>query len=136
MRATYQVGMRVSLIVRIKNLWLGNAGVFPHYLTERKYKMGTRILRYDNYSEFNRSCVLVTDKESYIVMSLVHSLCDSVFIRYYMAKQAKQDEFKLVYQTQTKVSGLTATGADLLFTSDVQRFGADMVESYQRLENG
>lgn len=96
--------------------------------------MGARILRLENYSEFNRSCVLVTEKESYIVMGLVHSLFDSVLIRYYMAKQAKQEEFKLVYQTQIRVNGLTAVGTDLLFSSDIQRYGAEMVESYHRLE--
>lgn len=83
-------------------------------------------------NQFCRSCQVVVGGCTYTVLGvLALSYMGLLTATYYVSRQDKPELSLLCYHTQGKALGMSSELADLRVISDIQKFGAAMVEQYE-----
>lgn len=84
-------------------------------------------------NQFCRSCQISMGAATYTIMAtMVLSYMGVLTASYYVSRQDKPEVALLCYHTQGKALGMSGELADLRFVADVQKFGVEIIEVFDK----
>ena len=84
-------------------------------------------------NQFCRSCQVSVGATTYTIMAtMALSYMGVLTASYYVSRQDKPELALLCYRTQGKALGMSGELADLRFMADVQKFGVEIIEVFDK----